>query len=118
MTNSHHIEIIGADELQRALTDAPETIDRAIDVASDEAAGVLGQAFWHETHVVSGDLRRANELIAGPGFRVTLVNFMPYASIEDDRHHFVERSVERGERDVLREYEAAIDQAVDEIEGD
>lgn len=118
MSNGPHIEIIGDAALRRALELAPETLELELDLASDQAAEVLGQAFWHETHVVSGDLRRANELIVGPGFRVTLANFMPYASIEDDRHHFVERSVERGERGVIREYEAAVDQAADTIEGD
>lgn len=112
------IEILGAEALRRALDDAPETIGDAIDVATDDAREPLGQAFWAETHVQSGDLRDANELIPGPGFRVTLANFMPYASFEDDRHSFVERSVERGERGVTNVYEAAIERAASTIEGD
>jgi len=117
MSTDLTVEIHGDEALMRALVAAPETIGDAIDVGSDEAADVLGRAFWHETHVISGDLRGANELIPGPGFRVTLTNFMPYATFEDDRHEFVARSVERGERGVMREYEAAIDQAADTIEG-
>lgn len=103
------IEIIGDEALQQALHAASADIERVTDTASDDAREPLGTAFWHETHVMSGDLRDANELIAGPGFRVTLANFMPYASFEDDRHHFVARSVERGERGVLRVYEQAVD---------
>lgn len=112
------VEIIGDEALRRVLEAAPETIEDAIDVGSDDAREPLGKAFSAETHVQSGDLRDANELIPGPGFRVTLANFMPYASFEDDRHQFVARSVERGERGVLRVYEAAIERAADTIEGD
>lgn len=113
MTNSITIE--GADELARALNAASAEIERVTDIASDDAREPLGKAFYAETHVKSGDLRDANELIAGPGFRVTLANFMPYASFEDDRHHFVARSVERGERGVLRVYRQAIDAFTDDF---
>ena len=118
MTNQPHIEIIGADELMRALQDAPETIDRAIDMAGDEAAGILQGAISAVTPVRTGFLRSQNDLIPAPNFTVTYSNFAPYASFVDARRDFVARGVERGERSVVREYEAAIDQAADEIEGD
>lgn len=96
--------------LARDLAAAPNDLEAVIDQATDDAREPLGDAFWRETHVQSGDLRAANELIAGPGFRMTISNFMPYATFEDDRHHFVARSVERGERGVIATYEQAVDE--------
>jgi hypothetical protein len=112
-----HIEIIGDDELRRALTAAPETIGDAIDVASGEAASVLQGAISAVTPVRTGFLRSQNDLIPVSNFTVYYYNFTPYASYMDARRDFVARGVERGERGVMREYEAAIDQAADTIEG-
>jgi len=117
MSNGYTVEIIGDDELQRALAEAPATIDRAIDVASDGAAGVLDETISAVTPVRTGFLRSQNQLIPVSNFTVSYSNFAPYASYVDARRDFVARGVERGERGVVREYEQAIDQAADEIEG-
>jgi hypothetical protein len=100
------------------LQSAPETIDRAIDVAGDDAARVLQGAISAVTPVRTGFLRSQNDLIPVSNFTVYYNNFAPYASYVDARRDFVARGVERGERGVMREYEAAIDQAADTIEGD
>ena len=117
MSNAH-IEIHGDDELQRALQDAPETIDRAIDVASDAAAGILDESISAVTPVRTGFLRSQNQLIPVSDFTVSYSNIADYASFVDARRDFVAHGVERGERGVVRVYETAIDQAADEIEGD
>ena len=103
------ITIEGDDALARALRAAPDDLERVIDSATDDAREPMGDAFYAETHVITGDLRAANELIAGPGFRMTHINEMEYASFEDARHHFVARSVERAERGVIAVYDAAIE---------
>jgi hypothetical protein len=118
LSNGPHIEIIGDDELQRALTDAPETMADALDVASDQAAGILDETISAVTNVDTGLLRSQGQLIPGPGFRVTYANFTPYSVYVDARYQFVARGVERGERPVERVYERAVDQAADEIEND
>lgn len=104
--------------LARALASASNDLEAVTDQATDDAREPLADAFYRETHVITGDLRAANEIIAGPGFRLTHVNFMPYASFEDARHHFVARSVEHGERDVLRIYDQAVDEFAETFGGD
>lgn len=104
--------------LARDLASASNDLETVIDQATDDAREPLGDAFWHETHKRSGDLRAANELIAGPGFRMTISNFMPYATFEDARHHFVARSVERGERGVIATYEREVDEYTERFGGD
>lgn len=104
--------------LARDLASASNDLEAVIDQATDDAADPLADAFYRETHVITGDLRAANELIAGPGFRMTHTNFMPYASFEDARHHFVARSVERGERGAVAVYEQAVDVFAETFGGD
>lgn len=104
--------------LARDLAAASNDLEMVIDQATDDAREPLGRAFWAVTHVVSGDLRDANEFIAGPGFQLTHVNFMPYASFENDLHHFQDRGVERAERDVLRIYDQAVGEFAETFGGD
>jgi len=117
MSNGYTVEIIGDDELMRALVAAPETIGDAIDVASDEAAGILQGAISAVTPVRTGFLRSQNDMIPVSNFTVTYTNVAPYASYVDARRDFVARGVERGERQVDRVYQDAIDHAATEIEG-
>jgi hypothetical protein len=117
MSNGPHIEIIGDEALLRALTDAPDVIDAAIDLAGDEAASVLQRAISAVTPVRTGFLRSQNDLIPVSNFTVYYNNFAPYASYVDARRDFVARGVERGERQVDRVYQEAIDHAATEIEG-
>ena len=102
----------------RALSDAPETMADALDVASDQAAGILDETISAVTPVRTGFLRSQNQLIPVSNFTVSYSNFTPYASYVDARRGFVARGVERGERAVERVYERAVEQAADEIEGD
>ena len=118
MSTDLTVEIHGDEALMRALVAAPETIDAAIDVASDEAAGILQRAISAVTPVRTGFLRSQNDLIPVSNFTVYYNNFAPYASYVDARRDFVARGVERGERQVDRVYQDAIDHAATEIEGD